>query len=408
MLVSADQLRLPLARMAAWALLVAAWLALGALGYRHVPLWAGGMLPLALWLACMAGCMRLSVTVLRPQHLSSAIAVSGLVCAAGLCWAPQGGAGAGVLVAAVAWAVLLVAASHTVRQLRPGDRQALPLWPVAVGLMLGGGASLELVIGAGSTAATLALVLGAAVLLLVLRSLPLNRLAGGHAGACRQGLFDCALPLSTPLIKHRGLTAIPVDASPLFSSAALSVRGARWAMLPMMAALPTMTAWCATSVPAAPAPALLLAMHLGAMVAPAWALRGLARLGLHLRTAAACAALLVAGGVMLLAAPSLRGLMLATLLHTCAWSVAWEPGLRKRADAPRAPPPRAVPVFAMAAPLCLLLLGAATATFGPQALMAVHGALALLGLLSCWPALKHIGHFAIRQLQTGISPQSSP
>jgi hypothetical protein len=381
-----DHLRLQLARMASWALLVSAWLVLGALGHRHLPLWAGGMLPLALWLACMAGCMRLALMALPKLRLSLAIAVPGWVCAAALWWVPQGGGGLAVLVASVAWAPLLVAASSTIRQLRPRERGALPLWPVTLGLLLGGVASHELVLGAGSAHASAALVMSAAVLLLVLRCVFASRSVAGPSSACRQGLFDCALPLPALPDAPGGLTATNVGTRPWTQNEFLSIHAARWAMLPMMATLPTMTAWCAASASVTTAPSVLLAMHLAAMVVPAWVMRALPRLKWQPRTAPTTVALLIAGGVVLLSGPSLRGLMLATLLHTAAWSVAWELGLRQR-DGPQRMPLRAVPLFAFAAPLCLLLLGCTTAAWGPQALMWVHLMLALVGLLSCWPWL---------------------
>lgn len=381
-----DHLRLQLARMASWALLVSAWLALGALGYRHLPLWAGGMLPLALWLACMAGCMRLALTVLPRLRMSMAIAVPGWVCAGALWWVQQGGGGLAVLVAAVAWAPLLVAASSTVRQLRPRERSASPLWPVTLGLLMGGVASHELVLGAGSANGTAALAWVAAVLLVALRSISTSRPVAGPSSACRQGLFDCALPLPILPAALGGLTATTVSARPMNWDEFLSIHAARWAMLPMMATLPTMTAWCAASATGTTEPSLLLAMHLGAMVAPAWLMRALTRLGWQPRAAPTSAALLIAGGVVLLLGPSLRSLMLTTLLHTAAWSVAQELGLRQRRD-PQPMPVRAVPLFALAALLCLLLLGCTTAALGPQTLTWVHLMLALFGLLSCWPWL---------------------
>ena len=75
-------LRLTLARTLVWALMIGGWLSLEALGRQVLPLWLGGMVPIAIWLA---GCglmihrardLRLSGTAWR-----STLWVSGLATA---------------------------------------------------------------------------------------------------------------------------------------------------------------------------------------------------------------------------------------------------------------------------------------------------------------------------------------
>ena len=109
--------RLCLARTVAWALLLGGWLVLGTLGRQQLPQSAGGQLPVALWLATLAGALalaghwRASVLALR-----SGLLASGLAAALALAWPDR--SAALLLCAAVAWALLLVAASLVVRGLR--------------------------------------------------------------------------------------------------------------------------------------------------------------------------------------------------------------------------------------------------------------------------------------------------
>jgi hypothetical protein len=145
---------------------------------------------------------------------------------------------------------------------------------------------------------------------------------------------------------------------------------ARWSMLPMMAMLPHMQAWCGAAGPAA---GLWWGLHLVLMLLPAW----WPRVAAPEVVSRLCAALLLAGGLALWARPGLQGLMAASLLHTLAWSLACTV---TAAHAGRG-------LHGLAAPAALLLLGAAVARAGPSALVLVHAALALACLASLlWQA----------------------
>lgn len=142
---------------------------------------------------------------------------------------------------------------------------------------------------------------------------------------------------------------------------------ARGSMLPMMATLPAMGAWCSA---AGLSPAAMVLLHAGAMVLPPLLMRA--------PSPAVCRALLLAGGAALLLLPGVQGLMLAATLHAAAAGVA--------CAAPAGARSRAVPLGLAA---LVLLLGWAVDHHGPAALAAWHGALALAGLLpSRMPALK--------------------
>ena len=255
--------RLCLARTVAWALLLGGWLVLGTLGRQQLPQSAGGQLPVALWLATLAGALalaghwRASVLALR-----SGLLASGLAAALALAWPDR--SAALLLCAAVAWALLLVAASLVVRGLRrlqPGPAPT-PTGPALAGAVLAWAVAGDLdALRHGVVPVVWALGLAALALALLL---PLRVPAGAAApaagarrgvgfGACRAGLlFDCALPLLRPG-RWRDLAAWPQAAAAL-------------AMLPMMASLPAMADWCGDlRWPAAAGTAL----HLGAMLLPA-------------------------------------------------------------------------------------------------------------------------------------------
>ncbi len=337
-----DGLRLLLARAAAWALFVCAWLQLGQAGQAQLPLWAGGLLPLALWMALWPAGMSLFLPGLAPAALRAALlAAAGLAaCGLALQTAP------GVLLAAAAWAVLVVAASHTVRRLRPAGRAASPLLPATLGVAAAGGLS--------HAPGWLGVLMGGLLLaLLVPPFVP----AGARPGGCRRGLFDGLWPGE----------AGPVVLWPLAA--------ARWTMLPMMAMLPLLGQWCSA---AGIAPAAMLALHLAAMLAPAWLLRhARPTAGFHPR---ACAALLLLGAVAAWAWPGLMGLMAASLLHTLAWGLAW---VADTAARPLAPLPAAQgAAVALLPALLLLVLGTALALFGPSALLLLHALLALPAALA--------------------------
>jgi uncharacterized membrane protein (UPF0136 family) len=348
--------RLGLARALAWSLLIGGWLALGEAGTRALPLWAGGLLPLALWLAAIGALLGL----LQRRPVPATVLRSGLLLAAAAlaaAWRQPPGA-APVLAAALTSAVLVVAASLGVKALRRArpTRPPAPLVPAALGALLAWGATTH------GPAATLLAAVVAAVLLAVL----LPRRAA-PVPACRAGLFDCALPLAQ-VHGWRQPADWPRQAALL-------------AMLPMMATLPAMATWCGRDYGLAPSAAALL--HLALMLLPALlARRWLARAGAGAWRLAVALPLL-ASGPWLWLQPGLGGLMGAAALQAVAWSLAWAgPMLRPQADcvAPPPPPPAAPALGALVGALALLALGAGTAAAGPEALRVAQSLLALLAL----------------------------
>jgi hypothetical protein len=94
--------------------------------------------------------------------------------------------------------------------------------------------------------------------------------------------------------------------------------GARWAMLPMMAALAVQSDWCASI---GVSPTLGIALHLAAMLVPA----ALLRVSPPLRAFQSplwIAAFMAAGVAALPLVPGVRGWMVMSLLHAFAWGLA--------------------------------------------------------------------------------------
>lgn len=324
-------LRLLLARLAAWTLLFAGWLGLGALALQHGPACWAQFAPQALWLATVAVAQPLLAR--RPP---GAAALRGLLLAAGLATAAAIGS-AHWAAAALAWGLLLVAASNAVRWLRGAARAsgaaiASPRGPALAGALfaalLAGEPRAWVAAPALSAALPLGLALGLALLL--------PRTAPGWPG-CGGALFDGALG-------HGGLSRGP--RLPAQRLAAL-------AMLPMMAGLPTMAELCrAQPLPGLPGAQAAVALHLLAMLAPAW---------WPGRATQAVAPLLVMGGLAVLVVPGSAGLMLGMGLQAMAWGCAWRDALApphapsRHADGPPEPAPGA-PLLPAAA---VLGLGAA-------------------------------------------------
>lgn len=133
---------------------------------------------------------------------------------------------------------------------------------------------------------------------------------------------------------------------------------ARAAMLPMMATLPAMGAWCSA---AGWSPTTMALVHAAAMLAPP--------LLVGRASDTACRALLLAGGAALLL-PGLQGLMLASTLHAAAAGAACAGALPVRSRA-------GLLVLAAA----VLATGFGIDRFGPAALVVLHAALALAALV---------------------------
>ncbi len=360
--------QLGVARVCAWACLLAAWLSLGEAGVRRLPHWAGGLLPLALWLLAIAAGLQLAR--FRPPTttlLRAGLPLLGLAAAALVVRAGQGETGA-LLILAPAWAALLVLASHTVRGLRHAGTPSLPtlstpVLPACLGAMLALAAhdvsesalaATWLLPGglANPGVATAALLLAASLVLGVLVPRDMAR-----AGACRAGLFDCSLPLAGNISDTQGRVGRPQATGspgkqPL--GASWPLRSAGLLMLPMMAALPAMAPWCGGT---ADGPALS-SLHLASMLVPALLLSAISA-GLqpthrprgtgtpratrrildswwpatlvprpggaaaHRGLARVVAACLGAGVLCWALLPPGIGLLALSLCHGCAWSLAW-------------------------------------------------------------------------------------
>jgi hypothetical protein len=350
--------RLTLARTLAWTLLFAGWLVLGEAGQRQLPLWAGGMVPVALWLAGMGVLLGLlQGRSMSMGRLRTVLLAAGSVLA---CIGLVPGRSAPVLLAALAWSLLLVAASLAVQALRRAtpSRPPAPLVPATGGALLAW--SLVSLPGASVWPGVAIAAAALALALLVPRG-------AAPAPACRGGLFDCSLPWPDP---------------------ARWLRVADWprqtallAMLPMMATLPAMAGWCRSDWGLSPASSTL--WHLAAMLLPALLLRRwLARAGERGQRVSVTVMMLASGGALWVS-PGLGGLMFAALLQAVAWSLAWSgPMLRPAGEASREPrsSTTGAAIRLLAPALLVLALGTFTADVGPGALRAMQALLAMLAL----------------------------
>jgi hypothetical protein len=355
----APSLRLTVARACAWALLVSGWIGIGSLALVFAPGVAGGFTLVALWLLALGATASVATGGnWSPRWRMAALALVAALTALSLWSSAHGGGSAALLVALLGWAALTALASGVVRSLRLAQR-ALPAPPIgaaALGALCGG-----LVLGDISDAAALALRLGCFVAAITLLLVALQRDVAlrPRAPGCRAGLFDCSLP-AWPVGAWRDAAHWPTLLAGL-------------AMLPMMAALPWMAAWCrAQAVP----PQAMVLLHLAAMFGPAWLFRRAIASWSPRRLAAVCA-LLLAGGAAIVAwgsAPyDLLGLALA---HGAAWGLAW--GGQLWAPARRGQqgtsPLRAAAGYAV----LTLLFGVVVDQFGPHGVAAIHAALGIV------------------------------
>jgi hypothetical protein len=369
-------MRTAAARTLAWALWLGGWLVLGELGQHGGARWAGGMLPLAGWLALIGLALRASAGWRLPRAaLAAALLAAAALAAAGLWWTNQALAAAG-------WAVLVVGASRAVRSVRlaggmPGtpafvSKHASPIVPALAGGLLawtlaGDLPALREHIGgvAGSLFAAAAL-----LALLLPRTTP-------PGGGCRAGLFDCALPVAA-LKRWREPAEWPLPAATL-------------AMLPMMASLPTLADSCGTlGWP----PRLATGLHLAAMLLPGALCAGLLKRATTRRRLQAVGLLLLTGGAVMWASPGTAGLMGGVLLHGVAWSLAWAGALagpRTLAPTTCSHAASRTPLLAAALgmALAIVMLGLAIEQSGPAALLTTHALLAVLGAAGLAAAAWH-------------------
>jgi hypothetical protein len=343
-------MRLAAARTLAWALWLLGWLLLGEFGHRRLPLWFGGLLPLALWLLAIGALLSIRRPLPAPG-LALGLTMAALLAAWGL-------ADSSTMATVSGWALLVVGASRVVRQLRRGRPQGAPLAPACAGALL-----------AWALAGAPAWIHGAALPLIALLLALLMPWRGAPASGCRAGLFDCALPIAAW--------------GPWREAARWPHSAALLAMLPMMAGLPLLADACSA---AGWPPRTESALHLAAMLLPPLLLQVPLRVLADRSRQGWIALLLLAGGAALWLQPGVQGLMAAMLLHGLAWSVAWGGTMAAGQRQPDGPPPL---VAATLAALLLLSLGAAVALRGLDALVTVHAALALCGAVGLAGAWRH-------------------
>ena len=294
------------ARACAWALLVAGWIGIGSLAFVWAANVAIGFALVALWLVVLgAAAMRVTRTDGSPVWRALALLATAGITAAGLWHAARGGGLPALLVAVLGFGALTALASGVVRRLRLAQR-ALPQPPIGAagtGALVAG-----LVLGDIGDVAALTLRLAVFViavacgLIVLAASVPTRSAAPG----CRAGLFDCSLP-AWPVGAWRDLAQWPLLLAGL-------------AMLPMMAALPLMAAWCRAE---AIAPQAMVLLHLAAMFGPVWLWRTAITRASSVALSTACAALLAIGAVIITLAPTPWDLMGLALAHGAAWGLAW-------------------------------------------------------------------------------------
>jgi hypothetical protein len=351
-------LRLTAARACAWALLVAGWVGIGSFAMTFAPGVASGFALVALWLLALGATATVATGGGLPEWLRAlALCTIAAITAVGLWSTAHGGGVATLLVALLGWSALTALASGVVRSLRLAQR-AMPAPPIAAAAL--GALCAGLVLGDVGDVTALGWRLGLFVVATALLLVALQHGANlrPRAPGCRAGLFDCSLP-AWPVGAWRDPMQWPLLLAGL-------------AMLPMMAALPLMAAWCRAQ---AVAPQAILMLHLAAMFGPVLLFqRSIASWSLR-RLSAVCALLLAIGAAVVAWAPAPFDLLGLALAHGAAWGVAW--GGQLWAPARRgqqgASPLRAAAGYAV----LTLLFGWVVERFGAHGVAAVHAALGL-------------------------------
>jgi hypothetical protein len=351
-------LRLTAARACAWALLVAGWVGIGSFAMALAPGVASGFALVAVWLLALGAAAGMATgSSLGHGARAVALIVAALVTASALWSSAHGGGVTALWLALLGWAALTALASGVVRGLRLAQRvmPAPPIAAASLGALVAG-----LVLGDDGEGATLAPRLGlfVAVIAALLVALQHGTELRAQPPGCRAGLFDCSLP-AWPVGAWRDAAQWPMLLAGL-------------AMLPMMAALPWMAAWCrALSVP----PQALVLLHLAAMFGPVWLLRASIASWSVRRLSALCAALLALGAMAVLWAPPPLDLLGLALAHGAAWGIAWGGQLWAPARRGRqgTSPLRAAAGYA----LLTLAFGVVVDRFGAHGVAAVHAGLGL-------------------------------
>jgi hypothetical protein len=357
-------LRLTAARAAAWALLLAGWVGLGALALARSTDAVAACALVAAWLLAL-GLAAIVATHddLQPWTRRGGLLVSAAVTAAALLHAGSDGGWTSLLVALAGWAALTALASGVVRSNRLAQ-VASPSPPVVAASLGAACAALALVdLGDPAVLAIRLAVLVVFVALGLAVLQPRDRPRGAPS-RCRAGLFDCSLP-AWPRGAWHDVCQWPVLLSGL-------------AMLPMMAALPAMAVlWCrGTAVP----PYAVVGLHFAAMFMPAVLLRSTVSRWSSRRLATICTALLAIGAATVLWAPTPIDMLGVTLAQGAAWSLAWTGQLwsPQRRGRESASPLRAAIGYAM----LTLAVGVAVDRLGPVGFTLAHALLGALALLA--------------------------
>jgi hypothetical protein len=356
-------LRLTLARACAWGLLVAGWIGIGSLALQYAPTVGSGFALVALWLLALGAAAAVNTGgAMRRWTRTLALCIGAAITGIGLLATVRGGGLPALLLALLGWAALTALASGVVRSLRLAQAvvPAPPIVAASLGALCAG-----LVLGDPGDVATLAthlaVFVGAVASLLVLLQRRIENRP--RAPGCRAGLFDCSLP-AWPAGAWRDPLQWPMLLAGL-------------AMLPMMAALPLMAAWCRAQ---AIAPQAMVLLHLAAMFGPALLFRrSIARWSMR-TLSMVCAMLLASGAALVTWAAAPLDLLGLAVTHGAAWGLAW--GGQLWAPARRgqqgASPLRAAAGYA----LVTLAFGLVVEQAGARGVAAVHVTLGLAAALA--------------------------
>lgn len=360
---TATALRLTAARATAWALLLAGWVGLGGVALALTPSLLGVHALVAAWLLVLGVAATVATRDgLRARTRRLALGLCSALTAGALAWATHGGGLPALLLALCAWAGLTALASGVVRSVRRAQPQR-PAPPIAAASL--GALCAALAIGDPADAQALALRLAVLVVLaaMALTLLQVGERPGAATSRCRAGLFDCSLP-AWPAGAWHDAQQWPVLLAGL-------------AMLPMMAALPLMVAWCRSE---AIAPQAMVLLHFAAMFLPALALRR-AMVHWHPRVLPlVCTLLLATGALAVLWAGAPYNFLGVALAQGAAWSLAWAGQLwsPERRSRQGTSPLRAALGYAA----LTLAVGLAVQALGPLGLALAQAALGLAAILA--------------------------
>ncbi len=362
-LAGAALLRLTLARACAWALLVAGWVGIGSFALQFAPSVSYGFALVALWLVALGAAATVATRGgMRRWTRALALCAGAAITGVGLSSSVHGGGLGAVLLALAGWAALTALASGVVRSLRLAQ-SAAPAPPVAAASL--GALCAALALGdpgdlpALAIRLTIFVVATAALLVLLQRRID----EGPRAPGCRAGLFDCSLP-AWPAGAWHDPRQWPMLLAGL-------------AMLPMMAALPLMAAWCSGQ---GVAPQTMVLLHLGAMFGPPLVLRETVSRWSPRTLSVVCTMLLAAGAAIVTWAPAPLDLLGLAVTHGAAWGLAWSGQLWAPARRGRqgASPLRAAAGYAV----LTLVFGLVVEHFGVLGVAAMHVALGLAAALA--------------------------